>query len=92
MSIISYCPEMGEAKPQGMDGNVSYALGWRDHYFIETPLTLSGQGVKFVEVLRSSNLTERGQYKAGWNVYSVTSRALDKLAKQHSFARESLLD
>lgn len=93
MSIIAYCPEMGQAKPERVQGNVSLARGGRGtHYFIETPLSLKGQGVRFVEVLQSSNLTERGQYKAGWNVYWVTGRAMKSIEAKYDFAYESLLD
>ena len=92
MAIISYWPEMGQTKPQNVVGNVQLAYGRGCHYFVETPLTLSGVGVKLVEVITSESLTPQGHYKAGWNRYWVTRRALDTLEKQHNFAREALLD
>lgn len=92
MSIKSYYPEMGEKRPANVQGNVTLARSRGCHYFIETPLMLKGQGIKHVEVLKASNLTERGQYKAGWNVFWVTRRAMDKLEQRYDFAREALLD
>ena len=89
MAIISYMPEMGEKKPENVQGNVSL---WGDHYYIETPLTLKGIGIKFDTVLEAKNLTPQGQYKAGWNVYRASTKAMDKLRNQYDFARESLLD
>lgn len=91
MAIISYCPELGEAKPTRIDGNVTLSHNGK-HYFIETPLTLSGIGIAFEQKLRASNLTDQGQYKAGWNVYRVTNRAMNSLRQSYDFARESLLD
>lgn len=91
MAIISYCPEMGEAKPVDVQGNVTLSHNGK-HYFVETPLELCGQGISFEETLKSTNLTPLGQYKAGWNVYRVTHRAMKALKAEHSFARLSLLD
>lgn len=91
MSIHSYYPEMGEAKPADVQGNITLAHSGKN-WFIETPLDLKGRGILFEQVLKAENLTERGQYKAGWAVYRVTRAAMDKLATEYNFAREALLD
>jgi len=90
MAILTYWPEMGQAKPTNIDGNISY--GGPSHYFIETPHTLRGRGVRFIETLRADRLTEQGQYKAGWNYYRVTENAALGLELRMNLARESLLD
>ena len=93
MSILSYCPEMGQAKPEKTHGNVQLARSrGGPHYYVETPLTLKGQGIRFVEIIQSAHLTPRGQYKAGWNRYWVTDRAMKVLEAQYDFACENLLD
>lgn len=91
MSILSYYPEMGEAKPADVQGNITLSRDGK-HWFIETPLSLKGRGILFEQVLQAKNLTERGQYKAGWAVYRVTRAAMNTLVKEHNFAREALLD
>lgn len=91
MSIQGYYPEMGEAKPENVVGNVTLSH-YGKHYFVETPLALSGRGITHEGVLQAKNLTLRGQYKAGWNTYKVTTRAMDALARQYNFASEYLLD
>lgn len=89
MAIVSYWPEMGETKPEGTDGNLSYG---GNSAFIQTPLALKGRGITHVSTFRPQDLTERGQYKAGWHCYKVTNAALAKLLSQYTFAREALLD
>ncbi len=88
MTIISYWPEMGEAKPQGTDGQLSYC---GSSNFIDTPHVLKGRGITYLSTLEAGQLTEQGQYKAGWHCYRVTDRALEKLRAQYTFAREALL-
>lgn len=92
MAILSYYPEMGEAKPERVQGNLQLSRGRGHSYWLETPLTLKGRGITFDEVIDGKNLTERGQYKAGWNRYRVTWRALQALQLKYDFAREALLD
>ena len=46
----------------------------------------------FLVVLEAKNLTERYQYKDGWNEYTVTERAFDMLQQKYSISQESLLD
>ena len=90
MATISYWPEMGQNKPLNTDGNARY--GGSGHQMIETPHTLKGRGIKFIEVIEASRLNERGQYKAGWNYYRVSDRAYEALELRYTFAREALLD
>lgn len=91
MSIIGYYPEMGEKKPENAQGNVQLAHYGR-HYFVETPLELSGRGIENLGVLRADELTPQGQYKAGWHRYLVTLLAMKKLAERYNFASQYLLD
>lgn len=88
--LYLYCPEMGEQKPQcQIEAARSY---YGRHYHISTPLELKGRGITFDRVLEAKNLTERYQYKDGWNEYTVTERAFDMLQQKYSISQESLLD
>lgn len=88
--LYIYCPEMGEARPEcQMIARMSYS---GSHYFIDTPLTLKGQGIKFLEVRESKNLTASGQFLVGWNRYKVTERAFKKLQEQYSISLENHFD
>lgn len=89
MAVISYWPEMGQKKPVA-DGDVRHS--YSGHYRITSPLMFKGRGIKHLGTLRADHLTEQAQHKAGWNEYTVTERALDKLAERFTFAREALLD
>ena len=91
MAILSYCPEMGEKKPENVQGRVS--LGhYGKHYFLDTPLDLKGRGIEFLRKYKPADLTPQGQYKVGWNQYKVTLRAMEQLAALYNFSRESVLD
>lgn len=88
--LYLYCPEMGEQKPEcQIEAARSY---YGRHYHISTPLQLKGRGITFDRVLESKNLTASAQYKVGWNEYTVTERAFDKLQEQYSISQESFLD
>lgn len=65
-------------------------MAW--HLAKQDPLMFKGRGIKHLGTLRADHLTEQAQHKAGWNEYTVTERALDKLAERFTFAREALLD
>ncbi|MBD5504578.1 MAG: hypothetical protein HDR09_12850 [Lachnospiraceae bacterium] len=88
--LYIYCPEMGESRPEcQMIARMSYS---GNHYYIDTPLTLKGQGIKFLEVRESKNLTASGQFLTGWNRYKVTERAFKKLQDQYSISMEDHFD
>ena len=87
-NVKSFYPEMGEKFPEAVAGNVT--LGHYGNWYIDTPLSLKGRGIKFIKTYQTNELTERGQYKTGWNSYRVTDLALANLPYQ--FAREALLD
>ena len=87
-NVISFMPEMGQKFPEAVVGNAY--LGHYGNWYIDTPLNLKGRGIKLLKTYASSELTERGQYKAGWYSYRITDRALETLPYQ--FAREALLD
>lgn len=86
-----YYPEMNQARPENteIDARLSYT---GRHWIIKTPLTLKGRGIKFEEVLKAEQLTEAAQHKAGWNEYTVTQKAFDKLDAQYKISAEFLLD
>jgi hypothetical protein len=81
----SYYPEMGEAKPAAqMEARLSHG---GNHYFVDTPLTLSGRGIEY----RGKFSGVPGSRKTGWNQYKVTCKAMEKLERQYSVSSESLL-
>jgi hypothetical protein len=85
-----YTPEMGEKKPiVQMEASRAY---FTQHYFVDTPLVLKGQGITFLKTYKSTELTEAGQRKVGWHEYKVTMIAFDKLKKQYAIGLESLLN
>jgi hypothetical protein len=87
-NVISFYPEMNEKAPEAVVGQA--IIGHYGNWYIETPLTLKGRGITFLKKYQSNELTEKGQYKTGWNSYRVTDRALENLP--YRFAREALLD
>lgn len=88
--LYIYCPEMGESRPECQ---IMAKLGhFGTHYYLDTPLTLKGRGITFMEVREAKNLTASGQFMAGWNRYKVTERAFQKLQEQYSISMKNLLD
>ncbi len=86
----SFYPEMGDAKPAA---DIEASLGhYGRHYYIDTPLKLSGRGITHLNTYISSDLTEHGQRKVGLNHYVVTLAAYAKIKADHSVSREVLLD
>ena len=87
---LGYYPEMGEAKPEA---EIESSLSHYDrHYFLDTPLMLSGRGIRHLGTHQPHQLTPLGQRKAGWHKYQVTIAAYDKLCRQYRVAHEMLLD
>jgi hypothetical protein len=88
MAFSSYYPEMGEKKPAGqIEASLSHD---GKHYFVYTPLTLSGRGVDFLGTETAETLIP-GSYRVGWHRYKVTLRAFDVICKQYSVTSEALL-
>jgi hypothetical protein len=88
--LYSYCPEMGEQKPEcQIDAHRSY---YGKHFFIDTPLELKGRGITKDGVINADQVNTSGAYKAGWFRYTVTERAFEKLKEQYSISQEMLLD
>lgn len=88
--LYIYCPEMGEGRPEcQMIARMSH---YGSHYYIDTPLTLKGRGITFLETRESKNLTASGQFMTGWNEYKVTERAFHKLQEQYSISMENHFD
>lgn len=87
--LRSYYPEMGEIRPFAL---IEARLGhYGQHWFLKTPLTLKGRGIKHIGVLTAERLTPQAQKKAGWNEYKVTEAAFEKLCQQYPVSSESLL-
>lgn len=86
-----YTPEMGETRPAdaAIDAQLAH---YGKHYFLKTPLTLSGRGVEFLGQIKASDLVPAAQHKAGWNEYKVTIKAFERICEQHKVACEHLLD
>lgn len=88
VGLLGYYPEMGEAKPIAqIEASISHYGGW----FLCTPLTLKGRGIKHLQTYTAAQLTEKGQRKVGWNQYKVTDLAFEKLEKQYAISTEILL-
>jgi hypothetical protein len=89
--VISYTPEMGQKRPDDaeIDAQLSH---YGKHYFLDTPLTLSGRGVLYLCTYSPEQLTGPGQRKAGWHHYKVTIAAYERICEQYTVAYESLLD
>ena len=90
MALLTYYPEMGESKPEAqIEASMSYN---GKHYFLYTPLTLSGRGVEHLGVYQSKDLVPQAQYKVGWNKYQVTRKAFDRIKAEHAVSVQILLD
>ena len=88
--LYGYCPEMGEGKPKcQIEASRSY---YGRHYHIYTPLDLKGRGIEHMGVLEPGRVSKRYEYRTGWNEYTVTSKAFEKLQEQYTISMESLLD
>lgn len=88
--LYLYCPEMGESRPDCQI--VAQRSYYGKHFHISTPLSLKGRGIAFDGVKEEKNLTASGKFMAGWNEYTVTERAFEKLQEKYSISQESLLD
>ena len=85
VTLNSYYPEMGEKKPEGTQ--IEAQLGhYGKHYYLWTPLTLTGRGVELL-----GTETQADHRRAGWNNYKVTLNAMEKISKQHKTSSVSLL-
>lgn len=89
--MTGYYPEMNEARPADTQIDATMAR-FSDHYYLETPLTLKGRGIKHEGVLRADELVESARHKAGWNEYRVTEAAFRKLDAAYKISMEFLLD
>ena len=81
---------MGESRPDCQI--VAQRSYYGKHFHISTPLSLKGRGITFDGVKEEKNLTASGKFMAGWNEYTVTERAFEKLQEKYSISQESLLD
>jgi hypothetical protein len=91
VGLKAYCPEMGEKKPIAqIEATMSYSGA--GHWFLDTPLELKGQGIKFLKKYKEDDFIKSSYYKVGWNSYKVTGKAFDKLKKIYAISKESLLD
>lgn len=92
MALHQYHSEM-QAKPIGMDFQSIYMPHY-GKFRVEgkEKITTVKRGVTFVEQLRNDELTEKGQYKAGWYEYRLTPAAFKALCNKHEVSQELLLD
>lgn len=89
MALLSYYPEMNEAKPAvEIEARPSYYV---KHWFLRTTLTLKGRGIANLGPIKASELTPKGQRLVGWNQYKVTEKAFETLCKKYNVVTESLL-
>lgn len=88
MSFQTYYPEMSQAKPENVVGEVSLSH-YGKHYFVKTPLELKGRGIVLEDVYTAENCNNPA--KVGWRRYKVTLRAMDQLNTRYNFAYELLL-
>lgn len=85
--LETYYPEMGEPKPPGAQIEARMSSRGAKHWYLRTPLTLSGRGVTFLGVASGM----RTAAKNGWNEYRVTEAAFQAICKTHHVATEALL-
>lgn len=86
----SYCPEMGEQKPDcKMEAQLSY---YGKHYFVDSPVELKGRGITLVKRYTEKDFCKPGNYRLGWYEYQVTKLAFEKLKEEYSISMERLLD
>ncbi len=88
--LYHYCPEMGESRPECQI--IAQRSYYGRHFHISTPLSLKGRGITFDGVKEAKKLTSKNQFMDGWNEYTVTERAFDKLQEQYSISQESSLN
>ena len=89
MSTQHFYPEMGEAKPQNVSGEISHSH-YGKHYFVKTPMELKGRGIVFIDTYNENNCNNPAKF--GWNNYKVTNRAMEILEAKYEFSMELLLD
>ena len=88
--LTGYHSEMAEKRPT--DATIDAQLSHTGrHYFLKTPLTLAGRGVKLLRTLRAEELVPQAQHKAGWHEYKVTESAFERITTEHHVAMEILL-
>lgn len=87
VGLTSYYPEMGEAKPVAQ---IEARIGHYGDWFLSTPLTLRGRGIKHLRTNTAADLVP-GSHRVGWSEYKVTDLAFEKLSKQYAISSESLL-
>lgn len=86
----SYCPEMGEQKPDcQMEAQLSY---YGKHYFVDSPIELKGRGITFVRQHTEKDFCGLGNRRVGWYEYKVTKLAFEKLKEKYSISMERMLD
>lgn len=87
--MVGFYPEMGEAKPEAQ---IEASLGhYGRHWYLKTPLTLKGRGIKHLRTLSPSDLVPQAQSKVGWHEYKVTEAAFESLKSKHRISVEFLL-
>lgn len=90
MAMHFHYPEMGEKRRD--DSQIEASPGhYGKHYYIKTPLSLKGRGIKHLHTLQPNDFVDPQNRKVGWNEYVVTLLAMENLAKQYVVTGESLL-
>ncbi len=89
--VYAYAPEMGQHKPEGCQIEASLSH-YGKHYFIDTPLQLKGRGITLIRTYSARDFVDPNNRKVGWNEYSVTRLAFEKLQSQYAISYESNLD
>lgn len=90
MSHTAYYPEMTEVADRPT-GEIHAHIGhYGKHWFLRTPLTLSGRGVTFLDSYTESNSVAGSRY-LGWNKYKVTEAAFERLCEQYNVVTEMML-
>lgn len=86
-----YNPEMGQKKPiSQIEATMAYSS---QHWYLDTPLTLKGRGIKFIKKYTADELVGgETNRKLGWNSYKATYAAFEKLKTQYAIGKEALFD
>jgi hypothetical protein len=90
MAMHFFHPEMGEQRHP--ESQIEASLGhYGNHYYIKTPLELKGRGIRKERTLTAEMLVPQAWRKIGWHEYTVTLKAMEKLAEQYVVTGEMLL-
>lgn len=85
--LTAYCPEMNEARPAVTQIDARMSPSGSAHWFLRTPVELSGRGVTYLGKFSS----DLAPHKNGWNEYKVTRSAFERIKSEFHVSTEQFL-